>query len=54
MLRVIDPRTNTAYVLVPEADYEIVREILEDKRQQRAIHAVGLSNAAGRIVNRDE
>jgi hypothetical protein len=47
--RVIDPRTNVAYVLVPEGDYDAVREILEDERRQRAIRAVALRNAAGRM-----
>lgn len=47
--RVIDPRTNTAYILVPEVDYEAVRQLLEDERRQQAIHAVALRNAAGRM-----
>ncbi len=47
--RVIDPRTNTTYILVPEMDYEAVRELLEDERRQQAIHAVALRNAAGRM-----
>jgi hypothetical protein len=47
--RVIDPRTNTAYILVPEVDYEAIRELLEDERRQQAIHAVALRNAAGRM-----
>ena len=47
--RVIDPRTNTTYILVPEVDYETVRELLEDERRQQAIHAVALRNAAGRM-----
>ena len=47
--RVIDPRTNTTYVLIPEMDYEAVRELLEDERRQQAIHAVALRNAAGRM-----
>ena len=47
--RVIDPRTNTSYILVREADYESIRELLEDERRQQAIHAVALRNAAGRI-----
>ena len=47
--RVIDPRNNTTYVLVPEVDYETIRELLEDERRQQAIHAVALRNAAGRI-----
>ena len=46
--RVIDPRTHTTYVLVPEVDYEAIRELLEDERRQQAIHAVALRNAAGR------
>jgi hypothetical protein len=46
--RVVDPRTNTQYVLVPVADYEAVREALDDDRRQRAIRRVGLRNAAGR------
>jgi hypothetical protein len=47
--RVIDPRNNTTYILVPEVDYETIRELLEDERRQQAIHAVALRNAAGRI-----
>jgi len=47
--RVIDPRTHTTYVLVPEVDYEAIRELLEDERRQQAIHAVALRNAAGRM-----
>jgi len=48
--RVRDPRTNTEYVLVPANEYEQVRETLEDERRQRAIRAVGLRNAAGRLL----
>ena len=47
--RVIDPRTNAAYYLVPVPDYEAVREQLEEERRQKVIRAVGLRNAAGRI-----
>ena len=47
--RVIDPRTNTTYILVPEVDYESIRELLQEERRQHAIHAVALRNAAGRI-----
>lgn len=47
--RVIDPRTNTAYVLVPEADYEAMRELLEEEKRREAIHAVALQNAIGRM-----
>ena len=47
--RVVDPRTNTSYILVRAADYETIREILEDERRQQAIHATALRNAVGRI-----
>jgi hypothetical protein len=47
--RVIDPRNNTTYILVPEVDYETIRQLLEDERRQQAIHTVALRNAAGRI-----
>ncbi|HEY7154133.1 MAG TPA: hypothetical protein VH575_09280 [Gemmataceae bacterium] len=47
--RVIDPRSNAAYYLVAASEYEVVRELLEEERRQRAIHAVGLRNAVGRI-----
>jgi hypothetical protein len=47
--RVIDPRTNTTYILVREMDYEAVQELLEDERRQQAIHAVALRNAVGRM-----
>ena len=48
-LRVVDPRTSAAYVLVPIGDYEIMREILDDERRQRAIRRVALRNAIGRM-----
>ena len=40
--RVIDPRTNTAYILVPEVDYEAIRELLDDERRldERGWHDV--------------
>jgi hypothetical protein len=47
--RVVDPRTNTTYILVPEGEYDSIRELLEDERRQQAIHALALRNAAGRI-----
>lgn len=47
--RVVDPRTGAADVLVPAADYETVREVLEDEERQRAIRVVALRNAAGRL-----
>ena len=48
--RVIDPRNRAAYVLVPAADYEVIRELLEDEQRQRAIRAVAVRNAAGRLL----
>jgi hypothetical protein len=47
--QVIDPRTRVAYVLIPAREYEAVREILEDERQQRAIRKVAKRNAVGRM-----
>jgi len=47
--RVVDPRTNEVYVLVPEADFESVQDLLEEERRLRAIHAIGRRNAAGRM-----
>ncbi len=47
--RMIDPRNNAAYVLISEAEYETVREVLEDEQRQRSIRAVGLRNAIGRM-----
>ena len=47
--RVMDPRTRSCYVLVPEVDYESIHEALEDDRRQRAIRAVGLRNTIGRM-----
>ena len=44
--RVVDPRTRTSYVLVPEEEYEA---ILDDDRREQAIHAVALRNAAARL-----
>lgn len=48
-LRVIDPRTNSAYILVLERDYETMRELLYNERRQQAIHRVALHNAMGRM-----
>lgn len=47
--RVLDPRTRTEYVLVPEKEYELMREALDDERREEALHAVALRNAAGRL-----
>lgn len=47
--RVVDPRTHIAYVLVPEEEYEMMRDLLEDEQREQAIHAVALRNAAQRL-----
>jgi hypothetical protein len=47
--RVIDPRRNVAYYLIPAQDYEAVRDLLEEERQQKAIRAIGFRNAVGRM-----
>ena len=47
--RVIDTRTDTAYILVPESEYQAMRELFEEERREQIIHAVALRNAAGRM-----
>ena len=47
--RVVDPRHNVSYVLVSEAEYETVREALEDEQRQQSIRATALRNAIGRM-----
>lgn len=47
--RVIDPRNNTAYVLVPEAEYRLVQDALAEERRREIIHATAVRNAAGRL-----
>lgn len=46
---VVDPRTNSSYVLVPADEYETIREIIEDERRQAAIRSVALKTAASRM-----
>ena len=47
--RIVDPRTDTAYILVPEVEYESMRELVEDERREQAIHGLALHNAAARM-----
>jgi len=47
--RVIDPRSNITYILVPETDYHAVREVLDEERRRQIISAVALRNAARRM-----
>ena len=51
--QVVDPRTNSSYVLVPADEYETIREIIEDERRQEAIRAVALKSLARRM-NEDQ
>ncbi|MBI1783671.1 hypothetical protein HYR69_00885 [Candidatus Sumerlaeota bacterium] len=48
--RVYDPRTHSTFVLVPESEYEAIREALTDERREAEIHALALRNAAGRLM----
>jgi PHD/YefM family antitoxin component YafN of YafNO toxin-antitoxin module len=48
-LRVVDPRARTAYVLVPESEYDAMRELLEDERREETLHSVALRNAGHRL-----
>jgi len=48
-LCVLDPRSNETYYLVAAPEYEAVRALLDDERRQKAIRAVGLRNAMGRM-----
>lgn len=52
--RVVDRQTGATYVLVPAEDYEMVREILEDERQRKAISTVALHNAERRMMETDD
>jgi len=47
--RVVDPRTNEIYVLVPLAAFESVQDLLEEERTLRTIQAIGRRNAVGRM-----
>jgi len=48
--QVVDPRTNVAYVLIPLTEYEVLREVVEDEKQQKDIRTVALRNAGRRMV----
>ena len=50
--QVVDPRTRASYVLVPVEDYKAVREAILAEKQQKAIRAVALRNAAGRALKK--
>jgi hypothetical protein len=48
LLRLTDPRTSVAYVLMPADEYESVRDVLEDERQQRSVRRAAARNAVAR------
>lgn len=41
----VDPRSQTAYVLIPTDEYELLRVIMEEERVQKTIHRIALRNA---------
>jgi hypothetical protein len=47
--RLVDPRSNITYVLVSESEYATLSDIAKDDAEQRAIRAVALQNAVGRL-----
>ena len=47
--RIVDPRTRQAWILVPAADYEAVRESIEEDRRQGIIRGIGRRDAIGRL-----
>ncbi len=47
--QIVDPRTNQAYVLIPAAEYESIREIIDDERRQQTIRTIAVRNAASRM-----
>lgn len=40
--RLVDPRSNEAYVFLPLTEYEAVREIVEDERRQGRVPVLDL------------
>jgi hypothetical protein len=44
--RVVDPRTNTTYFLLRAEEYESLRELVEDEREQQAVLAYSMKQAA--------
>jgi hypothetical protein len=48
LLQLTDPRTSIAYILMPADQYESVRDVLEDERQQRSIRRTAAHNAPAR------
>ena len=46
---IVDPRTQSDYVLIPVADFNRVREMLEEDRTRQAIARAAMRNAVARI-----
>lgn len=42
---IVDPRNQTAYVLIRSDEYELLRVLLEEERVQHAIHRIARRNA---------
>ena len=43
--QIVDPRTQTTYLLVRTDEYELIRNLLEEEKIQRAINRIALRNA---------
>lgn len=50
--RVVDPRTNRAYRLIPESEFDSVREMLDEESLRLKIQETALRNAVGRTDKR--
>ena len=49
--RYATPRDNSLWYLIPAEEYETFQEIIEDEREQRAIHALAMRNAGRRCLS---
>jgi len=47
--RMVDPRTQMAYVLALQYEYEAMCDLLEDEGRELAFHAVALRSAGDRL-----
>ena len=47
--QLIDPRTNEAFFLVSGWEFDLIRENIEDAREQNAFRRVALQNAGRRM-----
>lgn len=44
--RIVDPRTNHEYILIPLEDFSAMEELIRDDADQQVIRRIGLRNAA--------